>query len=58
MSRPSADDREQAHDLLPWLPVDDDGLAYRRDAIAHALAAARAEGYDAGRRAQQREMDR
>lgn len=43
-NRPTDRDREQAAELLPWAPTDDDGLAYRQDRIAQALADARAEG--------------
>jgi hypothetical protein len=43
-----SDPEEDAVELLPWAPTDDDGLAYRQAQIAEALAAAYARGIAEG----------
>lgn len=43
------DYEEEAEELLPWAPEDDDGLRYRQQRIAKALADAWNKGYRQGR---------
>jgi hypothetical protein len=43
-----SDPEEDAVELLPWIPSDEDGLAYRQAQIAEALAAAYARGIAEG----------
>lgn len=40
---------DQAEELLPWAPADDDALRYRRQQIASALADAWNRGYKQAR---------